>query len=48
MKRFLFPSSEAENGVEERKKVYRPPAVLSPTPSSEAEPQDQKRAISLR
>ncbi|XP_017906187.1 PREDICTED: GRAM domain-containing protein 3 isoform X2 [Capra hircus] len=40
--------SEAENGMEERKKVYRPPAALSPTPSSEAEPQDQKRAISLR
>ena len=48
VKRFLFPSSEAENGVEEKKKVCRSPAALSPTPSSEAESQDQKRTISLR
>ncbi|XP_052498721.1 GRAM domain-containing protein 2B isoform X2 [Budorcas taxicolor] len=40
--------SEAENGVEEKKKVCRAPAALSPTPSSEAESQDQKRTISLR
>ncbi|XP_055404798.1 GRAM domain-containing protein 2B isoform X3 [Bubalus kerabau] len=40
--------SEAENGVEEKKKVCRSPAALSPTPSSEAESQDQKRTISLR
>lgn len=48
VKRFLFPSSEAENGVEEKKKVCRSPGALSPTPSSEAESQDQKRTISLR
>lgn len=49
VKRFsLFPSSEAENGVEERKKVCRSPAAQSPTPSSEAESPDQKRGICLR
>ncbi|KAF4014851.1 hypothetical protein G4228_006157 [Cervus hanglu yarkandensis] len=48
VKRFLFPSSEAENGVEEKKKVCRSPAALSPTLSSEAESQDQKRTISMR
>ncbi|XP_070649335.1 GRAM domain-containing protein 2B isoform X7 [Bos indicus] len=44
----VFLSSEAENGVEEKKKVCRSPGALSPTPSSEAESQDQKRTISLR
>ncbi|XP_055285226.1 GRAM domain-containing protein 2B isoform X1 [Moschus berezovskii] len=44
----VFLSSEAENGVEEKKKVCRSPAALSPTLSSEAESQDQKRTISLR
>ncbi|XP_057592335.1 GRAM domain-containing protein 2B isoform X1 [Hippopotamus amphibius kiboko] len=40
--------SEAENGVEEKKKVCRSPAALSPAPPSEAESTDQKRIISLR
>uniref|UniRef100_A0A8C0DH60 GRAM domain containing 2B n=1 Tax=Balaenoptera musculus TaxID=9771 RepID=A0A8C0DH60_BALMU len=40
--------SEAENGVEEKKKVCRAPAALSPAPCSEAESADQKRIISLR
>uniref|UniRef100_A0A8D1N4B8 GRAM domain containing 2B n=1 Tax=Sus scrofa TaxID=9823 RepID=A0A8D1N4B8_PIG len=40
--------SEAENGVEEKKKVCRSPTALSPAPSSEAESPDQKRIISLR
>ncbi|XP_060027297.1 GRAM domain-containing protein 2B [Erinaceus europaeus] len=40
--------SEAENGVEEKKKVCRSPTALSPTPSPEAESPDQKRLISLR
>lgn len=48
-KRFsLFSSSEAENGVEEKKKVCRSPTAQSPTPSSEAESPDPKRAICLR
>ncbi|KAK1345017.1 hypothetical protein QTO34_013721 [Cnephaeus nilssonii] len=41
-------SSEAENGVEEKKKVCRSPTAQSPTPSSEAESPDPKRAICLR
>ncbi|KAM5298760.1 GRAM domain-containing protein 2B isoform 2-T2 [Ctenodactylus gundi] len=40
--------SEAENGVEDKKKVCRTPAVQSPTPSTEAESPDQKRNICLR
>ncbi|XP_036705158.1 GRAM domain-containing protein 2B isoform X1 [Balaenoptera musculus] len=44
----VFLSSEAENGVEEKKKVCRAPAALSPAPCSEAESADQKRIISLR
>ncbi|XP_012666932.1 GRAM domain-containing protein 2B [Otolemur garnettii] len=40
--------SEAENGVEEKKKVCRSPTAQSPTPSVEAESPDQKRIISLR
>ncbi|KAI5934680.1 GRAM domain-containing protein 2B isoform X3 [Manis javanica] len=39
--------SEAENGVEEKKKACRSPTVQSPAPSSEAESPDQKRIISL-
>ncbi|KAB1280702.1 GRAM domain-containing protein 2B [Camelus dromedarius] len=48
VKRFLFSSSEAENGVEEKKKACRSPTAQSPAPTSEAESQDQKRIISLR
>ncbi|XP_032481345.1 GRAM domain-containing protein 2B isoform X2 [Phocoena sinus] len=44
----VFLSSEAENGVEEKKKVCRSPAALSPALSSETEPADPKRIISLR
>ncbi|XP_054570925.1 GRAM domain-containing protein 2B isoform X5 [Eptesicus fuscus] len=40
--------SEAENGVEEKKKVCRSPTAQSPAPSSEAESPDPKRAICLR
>ncbi|XP_075397584.1 GRAM domain-containing protein 2B isoform X2 [Tenrec ecaudatus] len=40
--------SEAENGVEERKKACRSPAALSPTLSSEAESPDQKRLVCQR
>nr|KAF6366261.1 hypothetical protein mPipKuh1_005870 [Pipistrellus kuhlii] len=42
--------SEAENGVEEKKKVCRSPTAQSPppTPSSEAESPDPKRAVCLR
>lgn len=40
--------SEAENGVEEKKKVCRSPTAQSPTSSVEAEPPDQKRSICLR
>ncbi|KAF3821491.1 hypothetical protein GH733_009533, partial [Mirounga leonina] len=43
----LFSSSEAENGVEEKKKICKSPAIQSPTPSSEAESPDQKRILSL-
>ncbi|XP_025779257.1 GRAM domain-containing protein 2B isoform X3 [Puma concolor] len=49
VKRFsLFSSSEAENGLEEKKKICRSPTAQSPTPSCEAESPDQKRIISLR
>ncbi|XP_036265298.1 GRAM domain-containing protein 2B isoform X4 [Pipistrellus kuhlii] len=46
----VFLSSEAENGVEEKKKVCRSPTAQSPppTPSSEAESPDPKRAVCLR
>ncbi|XP_012916307.1 GRAM domain-containing protein 2B isoform X6 [Mustela putorius furo] len=44
----LFSSSEAENGVEEKKKICKSPTVQSPTPSIEAESPDQKRILSLR
>nr|KAF6440654.1 GRAM domain containing 2B [Rousettus aegyptiacus] len=40
--------SEAENGVEEKRKACRSPTAQSPTPSSEAESPDQKRIICLR
>ncbi|XP_037365333.1 GRAM domain-containing protein 2B [Talpa occidentalis] len=40
--------SEAENGVEEKKKVCKSPPPQSPTLSSEAESPDQRRIISLR
>ncbi|XP_023473552.1 GRAM domain-containing protein 2B isoform X6 [Equus caballus] len=39
--------SEAENGVEEKKKVCRSPTAQSPAPCSEAESPDPKRLISL-
>lgn len=49
VKRFsLFSSSEAENGVEDKKKVCRSPTAQSPTPSVEAESPDQKKSICLR
>ncbi|XP_076994893.1 GRAM domain-containing protein 2B isoform X1 [Tamandua tetradactyla] len=44
----VFLSSEAENGVEEKRKACRSPTVQSPTLSSEAESPDQKRIICLR
>ncbi|XP_059274393.1 GRAM domain-containing protein 2B isoform X7 [Mustela nigripes] len=44
----VFLSSEAENGVEEKKKICKSPTVQSPTPSIEAESPDQKRILSLR
>ncbi|XP_042530607.1 GRAM domain-containing protein 2B isoform X3 [Dipodomys spectabilis] len=44
----VFLSSEAENGVEDRKKVCRSPTVQSPAPSTEAESPDQKKSICLR
>ncbi|XP_006886065.1 PREDICTED: GRAM domain-containing protein 3 [Elephantulus edwardii] len=40
--------SEAENGVEEKKKACKSPTAQTPSPSSEAESLDQKRVISLR
>ncbi|XP_011945489.1 GRAM domain-containing protein 2B isoform X5 [Macaca thibetana thibetana] len=40
--------SEAENGVEEKKKACRSPTAQSPTPSVEADSPDQKKIISLR
>uniref|UniRef100_A0A452R088 GRAM domain containing 2B n=1 Tax=Ursus americanus TaxID=9643 RepID=A0A452R088_URSAM len=48
VKRSSLFSSEAENGVEEKKKICKSPTVQSPTPSSEAESPDQKRISSLR
>nr|XP_034816316.2 GRAM domain-containing protein 2B isoform X7 [Pan paniscus] len=48
VKRFpFFFSSEAENGVEEKKKACRSPTAQSPTPSVEADSPDQKKIISL-
>ncbi|XP_045693979.1 GRAM domain-containing protein 2B isoform X3 [Phyllostomus hastatus] len=41
-------TSEAENGMEEKKKACRSPTAQSPTLSSEAESPDQKRLICLR
>ncbi|XP_019587941.2 GRAM domain-containing protein 2B isoform X2 [Rhinolophus sinicus] len=41
-------SSEAENGVEEKKKVCKSPTAQSPTLSSEAESPDPKKLICLR
>ncbi|KAL0607705.1 hypothetical protein AAY473_024310 [Plecturocebus cupreus] len=40
--------SEAENGVEEKKKACKSPTAQSPTPSMEADSPDQKKIISLR
>nr|XP_010337583.1 GRAM domain-containing protein 2B isoform X4 [Saimiri boliviensis boliviensis] len=40
--------SEAENGVEEKKKACKSPTAQSPTPSVEADSPDQKKIISLR
>uniref|UniRef100_A0A2K5PDF8 GRAM domain containing 2B n=1 Tax=Cebus imitator TaxID=2715852 RepID=A0A2K5PDF8_CEBIM len=40
--------SEAENGVEEKKKACKSPTVQSPTLSPEADSPDQKKIISLR
>ncbi|XP_063469052.1 GRAM domain-containing protein 2B isoform X16 [Symphalangus syndactylus] len=40
--------SEAENGVEEKKKACRSPTAQSPLPSVEADSPDQKKIISLR
>lgn len=39
--------SEAENGVEDRRKVSKSPTAQSPTSSVEAESPDQKRSIGL-
>uniref|UniRef100_A0A2K5JZ01 GRAM domain-containing protein n=1 Tax=Colobus angolensis palliatus TaxID=336983 RepID=A0A2K5JZ01_COLAP len=39
--------SEAENGVEEKKKACRSPTAQSPTPPVEADSPDQKKIISL-
>ncbi|EGV92910.1 GRAM domain-containing protein 3 [Cricetulus griseus] len=48
VKRFsLFSSSEAENGVEDRRKTSKSPTAQSPTSSVEAESPDQKRSIGL-
>ncbi|XP_033037290.1 GRAM domain-containing protein 2B isoform X10 [Trachypithecus francoisi] len=44
----VFLSSEAENGVEEKKKACRSPTAQSPTPPVEADSPDQKKIISLR
>ncbi|XP_073932692.1 GRAM domain-containing protein 2B isoform X5 [Castor canadensis] len=41
-------SSEAENGVEDKKKICKSPTALSPTSSLEAESPDSKRSICLR
>uniref|UniRef100_A0A2K5D4N4 GRAM domain containing 2B n=1 Tax=Aotus nancymaae TaxID=37293 RepID=A0A2K5D4N4_AOTNA len=40
--------SEAENGVEDKKKACKSPTAQSPTPSVEADSPDQKKIISLR
>ncbi|XP_032012441.1 GRAM domain-containing protein 2B isoform X4 [Hylobates moloch] len=40
--------SEAENGVEEKKKACRSPTAQSPPPPVEADSPDQKKIISLR
>ncbi|KAM8941503.1 GRAM domain-containing protein 2B isoform 2-T2 [Lycaon pictus] len=40
--------SEAENGVEDKKKICKSPTAQSPSPSNEAESSDQKRLLSLR
>ncbi|CAO2594088.1 GRAM domain-containing protein 2B [Lemmus lemmus] len=48
VKRFsFFSSSEAENGVEDRRKSSKSPTAQSPTSSVEAESPDQKRSIGL-
>nr|XP_021533179.1 GRAM domain-containing protein 3 isoform X4 [Aotus nancymaae] len=44
----VFLSSEAENGVEDKKKACKSPTAQSPTPSVEADSPDQKKIISLR
>ncbi|XP_005069160.1 GRAM domain-containing protein 2B isoform X1 [Mesocricetus auratus] len=44
---FVVFSSEAENGVEDRRKVSKSPTAQSPTSSVEAESPDQKRSIGL-
>nr|XP_042119879.1 GRAM domain-containing protein 2B [Peromyscus maniculatus bairdii] len=44
---FLFFGLEAENGVEDRKKISKSPTAQSPTSSVEAESPDQKRSIGL-
>uniref|UniRef100_A0A8C5L3P1 GRAM domain containing 2B n=1 Tax=Jaculus jaculus TaxID=51337 RepID=A0A8C5L3P1_JACJA len=43
----VFLSSEAENGVDDKKKASRSPATQSPTSSVEAESPDQKRSLGL-
>lgn len=43
----VFLSSEAENGVEDRKRLSKSPTAQSPTSSVEAESPDQKRSIGL-
>ncbi|CAO2594086.1 GRAM domain-containing protein 2B [Lemmus lemmus] len=43
----VFLSSEAENGVEDRRKSSKSPTAQSPTSSVEAESPDQKRSIGL-
>lgn len=48
VKRFsFFSSSEAENGVEDRRKSSKSPTAQSPTSSVEAESPDQKRSLGL-
>ncbi|XP_049627817.1 GRAM domain-containing protein 2B isoform X1 [Suncus etruscus] len=44
----VFLSSEAENGMEEKKRMCRSPTAQSPTLSSEAESPDQRKTIGLR
>ncbi|XP_075824753.1 GRAM domain-containing protein 2B isoform X1 [Microtus pennsylvanicus] len=43
----VFLSSEAENGVEDRRKSSKSPTAQSPTSSVEAESPDQKRSLGL-